>query len=107
MNELATAEMMIHFPASPTLASLPRSPLWRRFKGVVTLSCAVPKPYQDYGSSGNGMEGTYSFHSDRPLPKVIANFPVIVRQRVDLRSVPMTFTLPVQDRPDKQAKYAP
>jgi len=32
------------------------------------------------------------------MPKVITNFPVIIRQQVDLRAVPMTFTLPVLDK---------
>jgi len=92
-----TDALMIQCVA-PNLASLPRSPLWQRFKGVVTLSCEVPKPYEGYGSSGGGAQGTYMFHSAEPLPKLIASFPVIVRQRVDLRAVPMTFTLPVRDK---------
>jgi len=50
-----TDALMIQCVA-PNLASLPRSPLWQRFKGVVTLSCEVPKPYEGYGSSGGGAE---------------------------------------------------
>jgi len=95
-NAPDTAALMIH--CSPTAASLPHSPLWQHFKGVVTLSCEVPKPYESYGTWGNGTETAYRFHVDKPLPKLIANFPVIVRQRVNLRAVPMTFTLPVQDK---------
>lgn len=98
-----TAALMIR--CSPAAASsLPHSPLWQRFKGVVTLSCEVPKPYESYGSSGSGAQGTYIFHSAKPLPPIIASFPVIVRQRVNLRAVPMTFTLPVGDKPPKAAR---
>jgi hypothetical protein len=97
------AALMIQCSA-PNLDSLPHSPLWQRFKGVVTLSCEVPKPYESYGSIGGGAQGTYMFRSAEPLPKLIASFPVIVRQRVNLRAVPMTFTLPVGDKPPKAAR---
>ncbi len=89
----ATAIMVRLTSALP--GSLPKSPLWQKFKGVVSLSCDIPKPLSSNGSSGNGNGSMYMFHSDKPLPKVIANFPVIVRQRVDLKAVPMTFVLPV------------
>ena len=88
--------MMIRFDPSTTVASLPRSPLWKRFKGVVTLSCSIPEPYSGGGATGNGKIEVCFFHTSRPLPKVVANFPVIVRQRVNLRAVPMTFVLPVE-----------
>lgn len=90
--------LLIRYPQSNVFPSLPRSPLWRKHKGIIRASVQVPKPYSSYGSSTSGMESTYSFHADKPLPKVIAAFPVIVRQRVDLRAVPMTFTLPVLDK---------
>jgi len=98
-----TAALMIQCSA-PNLDALPHSPLWRRFKGVVTLSCEVPEPYERYGSTGGGAQGIYIFRSAKPLPKLIANFPVIVRQRVNLSAVPMTFTLPVGDKPPKAAR---
>lgn len=101
-NAPDTAALMIH--CSPTAASLPHSPLWQHLKGVVTLSCEVPKPYESYGTWGNGTETAYRFHVDKPLPKLIASFPVIVRQRVNLSAVPMTFTLPVGDKPPKAAR---
>ena len=81
--------------SSKTPGSLPKSPLWQKLKGVVSLSCDISSQYASYGSSGNGSEYTSMFHSDKPWPKVIANFPVIIRQRVNLRAVPMTFVLPV------------
>lgn len=99
----AGTSLLIRYPQGSKIASLPRSPLWRRHKGVISVSVELPKPYEDYGSSNGAQEGTYAFRSDKPLPKTIAIFPVIVRQRVDLRRVPVTFTLPVspsgQSRP--------
>jgi len=82
--------------SSKTPGSLPKSPLWQKFKGVVSLSCDISSQYASYGSSGNGSRYTSMFHSDKPWPKVIAKFPLIVRQRVNLRAVPMTFVLPVE-----------
>ncbi len=96
-NAADTAALMIQCSA-PNLDALPHSPLWRRFKGGVALSCEVPKPYESSGSTGDGAQGTYMFRAAGPLPKLIASFPVIVRQRVNLRAVPMTFTLPVRDK---------
>ena len=89
----ATAVMIRLASAVP--GSLPESPLGQKFKGVVSLSCDIPSPLSSYGSSGNANEITLMFHSDKPLPKVIANFPVIIRQQVNLKAVPMTFVLPV------------
>ena len=94
--------LLIRYPQGSTLPSLPRSPLWRKHRGIISVSVEVPKPYYSYGSSTTGTESTYKFHSDEPLPKLIANFPVIIRQRVDLRTVPMTFTLPVS--PSEQSR---
>lgn len=80
---------------SATPGSLPNSPLWQRYKGVVSLSCDIPKPLSADGCTGNGVVYTYSFHTNKPFPKTIANFPVIIRQQVNLKAVPMTFVLPV------------
>lgn len=93
--------LLIRYPQNSKFPLLPRSPLWRKHNGMVSVSMQVPKPYYSYGSSTSGQEATYSFHSDKPLPKTFANFPVILRQRVDLRAVPMTFTLPVLDQAPK------
>jgi hypothetical protein len=90
--------LLIRYPQGSKFFSLPRSPLWRKHNGPIRVSVEIPKPYESYGSSGDNQEYIYSFHSDKPLPKTFANFPVILRQRVDLRTVPMTFTLPVQDK---------
>lgn len=90
--------LLIRYPQSRKFPSLPHSPLWRKHNGIVSVSVEMPKPYYSYGSSASDLETTCSFRSDKPLPKVIANFPVIIRQRVDLRTVPMTFTLPVGDK---------
>lgn len=90
-----SVSLLIHYPRGGKIASLPRSPLWRRHKGVISVSVEVPEPYDACGSTAGGSDGACSFRSDKPLPKVIASFPVIVRQRVDLRRVPVAFTLPV------------
>ena len=87
--------LLIRYPQTNLYPSLPKSPLWRKHNGMVHVTVEVPKPYETYGYSGSETEGTSGFRSDKPLPKVIANFPVTIRQRVDLRAVPMTFTLPV------------
>ena len=101
--------LLIRYPQGDKYASLPRSPLWRRHKGVISVSVEVPKPYEAFGSSGSGAEATYAFRSDKPLPKLFPTFPVIVRQRVDLRRVPVTFTLPVlgRRRPNPATSRAP
>jgi hypothetical protein len=90
--------LLIRYPLGSKFPLLPRSPLWRKHNGPIHVSVEIPKPYESYGSSGDDGEYNYSFRSDKPLPKTFANFPVILRQRVDLRTVPMTFTLPVEDK---------
>ena len=92
--------VQLSYPQTTLFPSLPRSPFWRKYQRPVKISADIPKPYTSMGSSWGNNEGTYQFGvngygNKGPLPKVIANFPVIIRQRVDLRSVPMTFTLPV------------
>ena len=94
--------LLIRYPQTNRYPSLPRSPLWRKHNALIHVSVEVPKPYEDYGYSGSEMEGTSGFRSDKPLPKTFASFPVIIRQRVDLRAVPMTFTLRVQDKAPKE-----
>jgi len=90
--------LIIRYPQTNRYPSLPHSPLWRKHNGPIHVTVEVPKPYESYGYGGSDHEGTSSFRSDKPLPKVITNFPVIIRQQVDLRAVPMTFTLPVLDK---------
>ncbi len=90
--------LLIRYPQSNNFPSLPRSPLWRRHNGLIHVTVDVPKPYESYGYGGSDQEGTSSFRSDKPLPKTFASFPIIIRQRVNLRAVPMTFTLPVLDK---------
>lgn len=90
--------LLIRYPNTRKLASLPHSPLWRKHPGLVSVSVEFPPSYSANGSSYGDTEGTYSFRPTKPLPKVIPNFPVIIRQRVDLRTVPMSFTLPVDKK---------
>ena len=94
MNSPDVTAVMIKL-TSATPGLLPKSPLWKRYKGVISYSCDIPKPLSADGSTGDGVVSTYSFRAAQPFPKVIANFPLIVRQRVNLAAVPMTFVLPV------------
>jgi len=93
------------YPQTAKYLTLPRSPLWRKYQRTVKVSADIPKPYESYGAGYSDTEGTYHFKTAHPLPKLIASFPVIIRQRVDLRAVPMTFTLPVQQK--RQTPHAP
>ena len=93
--------LLIRYPQGSKFPSLSHSPLWRKHNGPISVSVEVPKPYESYGSSTSNQEGTYSFRSDKPLPQTFARFPVIIRQRVNLRQVPVTFTLPVEDKGPK------
>jgi len=90
------AGIRLAYSQTRSLPSLPQSPLWRKYKRPLTLSADLALPYRNSGSSQSDKDGTYVFRSDKPLPKTFATFPVIVRQRVDLRRVPVTFTLPVR-----------
>jgi len=89
------AGIRLAYSQTRSLPSLPQSPLWRKYKRPLTLSADLALPYHGSGSSQSDKDSTYAFRSDKPLPKTFATFPVIVRQRVDLRRVPVTFTLPV------------
>lgn len=100
----SNTNIRIAYPQTRSLPSLPGSPFWRKYKRPITLGIDFPLPYHGFSSTSSDKDGTYTFRSDKPLPKVIANFPVILRQRVDLRAVPMTFMLPVQNKaPEKSA----
>ena len=102
-NERGGTGYSIHllFPQTARLPSLSHSPFWRKYRRPIRVSADIPKPYDSMGSSYGDNEGTYHFRTKRPLPKVMANFPVIIRQRIDLRTIPMTFTLPVLDQEPK------
>ena len=89
------------YPQATLLPSLPHSPLWRKYQSAVRVSADIPKPYDSGGSSYSVTDGTYNFRMSKPLPPTLPTFRVIVRQRVDLSSVPMTFTLPVGTKPPK------
>lgn len=84
------------FPQAMHLPRISRSPFWQKYRRPIRVSADIPEPYDGTGSSYGENEGTYHFRTKRPLPKVMTNFPVIIRQRVDLQALPMTFTLPVR-----------
>jgi hypothetical protein len=102
-NEWSGEGYSVHllFPQTTRLSRLNRSPFWQKYQRPIRVSADIPKPYSDSGSSYGDNEGTYHFRSDKPLPKALASFSIIIRQRVDLQAVPMTFTLPVQDQAPK------
>lgn len=91
---------VLNFSPATAIASLPRSPLWQHYRRLIMVEVEAAKPFERAGSSSNG-NGVriYSFHLPPNHPKVIPNFTVIVRQRVDLQAVPMTFTLPIGASP--------
>ena len=98
-NEWGGGGYSVHllYPQTTRFPSLPRSPLWQKYKRPITVNAYTPKQYEAGGSSFGNNEGTYHFRTNWHLPTtVIPNFPMIICQRVDLRSVPMTFTLPVR-----------
>ena len=94
--------------------SFARSPLVRQFGKPVTTSVHFAPPYISSGQTLNpGDTQTYNLRpainpawhitpKDIPripiyldVPPVLKDFTVIVRQRVDLQTIPMTFTLPI------------
>ncbi|MGI4790268.1 MAG: hypothetical protein ACRYFS_15630 [Janthinobacterium lividum] len=99
----------------PTAYSLPASPLARKFGKPITLSLTFPPPYEVSGWSNesNGTPANYAMrlpmNPDRhPTPKGVSVLPLhenlpavlktltlIIRQRVDLQTIPMTFTVPI------------
>lgn len=100
--------------ASDRPARLTRSPLVGQFGKPVTTSVHFAPPYTPSGQTlSPGETQTYSLHAPTnpawhvtpigvaaiPLslevPPVLKDFTVIVRQRVDLHTIPMTFTLPI------------
>jgi hypothetical protein len=110
-------------PEKPTAYALPKSPLSRTFGKPVQISLTFPPPYQASGWSyeRGGTAASYALplpinpawhptpaglskvplHAD--MPPVLKTLTLIVHQRVNLQSIPMTFTLPILD----QAPYSP
>ena len=92
----------------PVTYPLPNSPLARTFGKPVQLSLTFPPPYSpNFWSDGqNGAPASYTlllprdpkdFMKTLPMPSVIKNLTIIVNQRVDLQTIPMTFTVPIAD----------
>lgn len=81
------------------ITSLPHSPLWQSYRRPVTVTLETSAPCQAYGSMFIGNVGDYSYLMSNPPTKQMKHFSVTIHQRVDLRTVPMTFTLPVGSKP--------
>lgn len=99
----------------PVAYSLPNSPLARTFGKPVKISLTFPPPYQrgSWSAEQDGVPASYSmslptnpaWHPTRrgistvpmheDLLPILKDFTVIIRQRVDLQVIPMTFTLPI------------
>ena len=111
--------LKITIPQTATPSDLPQSPLVRQFGKQVTLSVRFAPPYHAGGYTVEGGDTrTYSmwppdnpaWHYPQPKgaprispflepPPVLKDFIVIIHQRVDLQTIPMTFTVPVSDTP--------
>ena len=115
--------------AETVLHPLPNSPLARTFSKPVQISLTFPLPSHlegwSYDQSGALASCAMSLPPNpawhftpkglpdvpyhRDLPPVLKDFTVIIRQRVDLRTIPMTFTLPITNYapPDYPTGYQP
>jgi hypothetical protein len=101
---------------SATPSDLPKSPLMRQFDKPVTISLHVAAPDTSSGQTLNpGEMQTYMLrHSLNPawhvtpkgtppvpfyldVPPILKDLTVIVRQRINIRTIPMAFTLPIAD----------
>lgn len=89
--------------------ALPRSPLARTFGKPVQLSLLFPGPYRQSGYSPPYKSKPASYGLDLrhdpknysktlPPPPVLKSFTIVVHQRVDIQTIPMTFTLPITDQ---------
>ena len=88
------------------VASLSASPLWRKYRKPLTVSVSAnpPQGYQQAGSQSSWQSGNKNVTIDfmrgpKPSSQVFATLPVAVQQRVDLQSLPMTFTVPIGEHP--------
>ena len=101
----------------PTAYPLPNSPLSRTYGKPVRVNLMFPPPYEAGGWTyeQDGRPATYSmslppdpfspssvkqkgFRLHYTVPPVLKNFTIIVHQRVDIQTIPMTFTLPITDK---------
>ncbi len=74
---------------------LPQSPLCRQFNRPATLQIVMPKPADVNMWGTNNGTLTLGFTLPKPYPTHLADFTVIVRQRVNLQSFPLHFVVPV------------
>ena len=111
--------LKITIPQTAMPSDLPQSPLVRQFGKPVTLSVLFAPPYDAYGHTvERGETRTYSMWPPKnpawhysqlkgvpriPLfldvPPVLKDLTIIIRQHVDLQTIPMIFTVPVSDTP--------
>ncbi len=117
MGERINLKITARHTAAPS--DLPQSPLVRQFGKPVEVSVKFAPPYDADGYiDAPGDTRTYSmwppknpaWHYPQPKgaprvplfldpPPVLKDFTVIIHQRVDLQTIPMTFTVPVSDTP--------
>ena len=91
---------------SNTTNLLINSPLVKTYDKPVTIGIQVMPPLRLEGWTNNsGAQQNFSAESSQilpngklaPLPNQFKDFKVIVRQRVDIQTIPITFTIPVSD----------
>jgi len=82
--------------------SLPKSPLTYTYGKPVRLRITLARPYTQTGGFYEPKQDVPAYYatsfSGTPPPSVFKDFTIIVHQRVDLQTIPMTFTLPIADR---------
>lgn len=94
---------LLRLDPSNAAASLPRSPLSQKFHKPVTITASLAEPLQESGSYSQGGHPTvHNFHAPGGTTTVLKDFPIVVQQQCDLQVVPMTFTLPIEDRKPKK-----
>lgn len=84
-------------PAAET--ALARSPLFQKHKRPVRIQVLTAPPYETVMWSGTGARRELGVRLKKPLTGVLKDFTLLVRQRVNLRQIPIELTVPVSDKP--------
>ncbi len=98
-------------PSQP-LNSLPHSPLFQAYHKAVSLDYQFPSPFRvsSWQFDPGPLHHYLAQYDKYPYPSVyptrLKDFSIIIRQRVDLQTIPMTFTVPVKD-PTPKAHSSP
>ena len=88
---------IFQFTPGAVVGSLPHSPLYQKYRKMVNIrvSAKLPKGYDWAGSESTGNVSINYFKGPKPYPSLLKSFTFTVQQSVDLRAIPMTFTVPI------------